>query len=352
MEMSIVDGLERAPLSASPRQSSWRFYFKFRESEREASISGLNFLFLVFWFFRFFFFFLWQPILNSQELITKGQEYSYLSQWLGSCMFLTTGNEGSSAQFTLIVNCSIDWRRKETAGGPADVFWRPLSTSRFLKASSTCSTSRASSSSTIWTQPFRTKLMDTSTSTRFWRRALWTSFAVGDHFITDFESCYWSFNFTQTLRWGDKFANGRKLAITCAASTGDFFFFFQFWHFLNVIYFYCGYYPAVVVATELGDGLESLRSWWNVRWDRGSISIACSTCRVSVKRTNGALKSCTISPIKSVRLFSISLSVSMNYQWIGPVQVIRDRKSALGDAEIALDRQTDSVDHEAPKSTS
>ena len=47
-----------------------------------------------------------------------------------------------------------------------------------------------------------------------------------------------------------------------------------------------------------------------------------------------------------------SLSVSMNYQWIGPVQVIRDRKSALGDAEIALDRQTDSVDHEAPKSTS
>lgn len=142
-------------------------------------------------------------------------------------MFLTTGNEGSSAQFTLIVNCSIDWRRKETAGGPADVFWRPLSTSRFLKASSTCSTSRASSSSTIWTQRFRTKLMDTSTSTRFWRRALWTSFAVGDHFITDFESCYWSFNFTQTLRWGDKFANGRKLAITCAASTGDFFFFFS-----------------------------------------------------------------------------------------------------------------------------
>ena len=131
-----------------------------------------------------------------------------------------------------------------------------------------------------------------------------------------------------------------------------FFFFFQFWHFLNVIYFYCGYYPAVVVATELGDGLESLRSWWNVRWDRGSISIACSTCRVSVKRTNGALKSCTISPIKSVRLFSISLSVSMNYQWIDPVQVIRDRKSALGDTEIALDRQTDSVDHEVPKSTS
>lgn len=35
---------------------------------------------------------LMEPILNSQELITKAQEYSYLSQWLGSSMFLTTGS--------------------------------------------------------------------------------------------------------------------------------------------------------------------------------------------------------------------------------------------------------------------
>ena len=32
-----------------------------------------------------------QPILSSQKLITKGKEYSYLSRWLGDCMFLTTG---------------------------------------------------------------------------------------------------------------------------------------------------------------------------------------------------------------------------------------------------------------------
>ena len=32
-----------------------------------------------------------QPILASQKLITKGTEYTYLSPWLGNCMFLTTG---------------------------------------------------------------------------------------------------------------------------------------------------------------------------------------------------------------------------------------------------------------------
>ncbi|XP_046641927.1 cytochrome P450 4C1-like [Daphnia pulicaria] len=34
---------------------------------------------------------LMEPILASQKLITKGKEYSYLSRWLGACMFLTTG---------------------------------------------------------------------------------------------------------------------------------------------------------------------------------------------------------------------------------------------------------------------
>ncbi len=27
-----------------------------------------------------------------EKLITKGKEYSYLSRWLGACMFLTTGS--------------------------------------------------------------------------------------------------------------------------------------------------------------------------------------------------------------------------------------------------------------------
>lgn len=40
--------------------------------------------------------FLPQPILSSQKLITKGKEYSYLSRWLGDCMFLTTGNSAPS----------------------------------------------------------------------------------------------------------------------------------------------------------------------------------------------------------------------------------------------------------------
>ena len=34
---------------------------------------------------------LMEPILVSQKLITKAVEYSYLSPWLGNCMFLTTG---------------------------------------------------------------------------------------------------------------------------------------------------------------------------------------------------------------------------------------------------------------------
>jgi cytochrome P450 family 4 len=34
---------------------------------------------------------LMEPILTSQKLITKSIEYSYLSPWLGNCMFLTTG---------------------------------------------------------------------------------------------------------------------------------------------------------------------------------------------------------------------------------------------------------------------
>ncbi|XP_046449158.1 cytochrome P450 4c3-like isoform X2 [Daphnia pulex] len=34
---------------------------------------------------------LMEPILVSQKLITKATEYSYLSPWLGNCMFLTTG---------------------------------------------------------------------------------------------------------------------------------------------------------------------------------------------------------------------------------------------------------------------
>ena len=33
-----------------------------------------------------------EPILVSQKLITKAVEYSYLSPWLGNCMFLTTGS--------------------------------------------------------------------------------------------------------------------------------------------------------------------------------------------------------------------------------------------------------------------
>ncbi|KAI9563279.1 hypothetical protein GHT06_010737 [Daphnia sinensis] len=34
---------------------------------------------------------LMEPILVSQKLITKATEYTYLSPWLGNCMFLTTG---------------------------------------------------------------------------------------------------------------------------------------------------------------------------------------------------------------------------------------------------------------------
>ena len=34
---------------------------------------------------------LMEPILASQKLITKAVEYSYLTPWLGNCMFLTTG---------------------------------------------------------------------------------------------------------------------------------------------------------------------------------------------------------------------------------------------------------------------
>ena len=34
-----------------------------------------------------------QPILVSQKLITKAVEYSFLSTWLGECMFLTTGEK-------------------------------------------------------------------------------------------------------------------------------------------------------------------------------------------------------------------------------------------------------------------
>ena len=34
---------------------------------------------------------LMEPILCSQKHITKGFEYSFLSSWLGDCMFLTTG---------------------------------------------------------------------------------------------------------------------------------------------------------------------------------------------------------------------------------------------------------------------
>jgi len=30
----------------------------------------------------------------SQKLLTKGKEYSFLSKWLGTCMFLTTGKIG------------------------------------------------------------------------------------------------------------------------------------------------------------------------------------------------------------------------------------------------------------------
>lgn len=37
--------------------------------------------------------FIMQPILASQELITKAVEYSYLSSWLGNCMFLMTGED-------------------------------------------------------------------------------------------------------------------------------------------------------------------------------------------------------------------------------------------------------------------
>ncbi|KAK4025887.1 hypothetical protein OUZ56_014926 [Daphnia magna] len=39
---------------------------------------------------------LMEPILASQKLITKGKEYSYLSSWLGACMFLTTGKRWRS----------------------------------------------------------------------------------------------------------------------------------------------------------------------------------------------------------------------------------------------------------------
>ena len=34
---------------------------------------------------------LMEPILSSHELITKGVEYSYLTDWLGTCLFLSTG---------------------------------------------------------------------------------------------------------------------------------------------------------------------------------------------------------------------------------------------------------------------
>ncbi|XP_032789240.2 cytochrome P450 4c3 [Daphnia magna] len=39
---------------------------------------------------------LMEPILVSQKLITKASEYSYLSPWLGNCMFLTTGGRWKS----------------------------------------------------------------------------------------------------------------------------------------------------------------------------------------------------------------------------------------------------------------
>nr|QST15028.1 CYP4BY4 protein [Diaphanosoma celebensis] len=37
-----------------------------------------------------------EPILTSQKLISKSVEYSYLSPWLGNCMFLTTGSRWKS----------------------------------------------------------------------------------------------------------------------------------------------------------------------------------------------------------------------------------------------------------------
>ena len=43
---------------------------------------------------------LMEPILTSHKLITKSIEYSYLSPWLGNCMFLTTGQ--STSQFNFI----------------------------------------------------------------------------------------------------------------------------------------------------------------------------------------------------------------------------------------------------------
>jgi cytochrome P450 family 4 len=35
---------------------------------------------------------LMEPILSSTKLITKANEYSYLSAWLGNCLFLATGD--------------------------------------------------------------------------------------------------------------------------------------------------------------------------------------------------------------------------------------------------------------------
>jgi cytochrome P450 family 4 len=39
---------------------------------------------------------LMEPILTSQQQITKASEYSFLNLWLGDCMFLTTGDRWKS----------------------------------------------------------------------------------------------------------------------------------------------------------------------------------------------------------------------------------------------------------------
>ena len=42
-----------------------------------------------------------KPILSNSKMMTKSVEYSYLSPWLGNCMFLTTGKSLILISFTL-----------------------------------------------------------------------------------------------------------------------------------------------------------------------------------------------------------------------------------------------------------
>jgi hypothetical protein len=67
-------GVDHAPSFAFHLPNWWRC-----ASQLHLRVDIINYCYFV------------QPILASQKLITKGKEYSYLSKWLGACMFLTTG---------------------------------------------------------------------------------------------------------------------------------------------------------------------------------------------------------------------------------------------------------------------